>query len=161
MVKLVSSKERGKQLKKQIIHNSLSYIDYFTLRDKYDRFLDIKLSDRYDVDGFSAHPLNRFFPCDENGEPIDEPRLYKDWCNGNLHPAVNEANKDLCVEYYKAKERVLFDGEFKYENGRVKVLSINGKVIYIRTSSGKEDWAKETIEDLIPYNLKLTKQVLK
>lgn len=156
MVKLVSSKERGKQLKKQIIHNSLSYIDYFTLRDKYDRFLDIKLSDRYDVDGFYAHPLNRFFPCDENGNPLENPIENSNWSKWK-----DKERSTYCDNWEKAKERVLFDGEFKYENGRVKVLSINGKVIYIRTSSGKEDWAKETIEDLIPYNLKLTKQVLK
>ena len=95
--------------------------------------------------------LEMFIPCDEDGNVLITP---------------TEFNPIYWSEQYaKAKEKVLFDGfEWKKSNFSQKtMLFLIYKQVYFlydvedRNFQNAVDEYMETIEDLIPYNLELTK----
>lgn len=68
----------------------------------YTLFLKQNLSEPYEVNGVTAHPLNRFVPTDLEGNVLEDP-----------NSSFNLIGKTLELEfkqYTEAKSRVLFDG---------------------------------------------------
>jgi len=88
---------------------------------------------------FLKQPLAvwQFVPCDENGNILEEPVHYETWLK--LHEFEGSTiGFDEYSKYQQAKERCLFEG-FSEKDARFSLF------------------ANETIEDLIEYNLQLTK----
>lgn len=89
--------------------------------------------------------LGMFVPCDENDVPLEE-------------PLFDEVDLPYGTQYQQAKERVLFEGfEIDYDkivkNGDIRIWFRKG-VVYLNNTKNE----LKTIEDLVKYNLKLTKK---
>lgn len=76
------------------------YIDLGLLTVKYTKFLKQNLSEPYEVNGVTAHPLNRFVPTDLEGNVLEFKA--KDYFSNN---------KDW-GQYKQSKDRCLFEGCF-------------------------------------------------
>jgi len=80
-----------------------------------------------------------FVPCDEDGNVLEEPKLYKEWLNSRV--STSDFNEIILLqEYQQAKERCLFNGF----NETIQQLKNLIKI-------------KITVENIVKYNLQLTK----
>lgn len=63
--------------------------------------------DVYNYTDLITQPLTKgmFVPCDEDGNVLEKPENYEDWCN-----RIITINHTQCQQYQQALERVLFDG---------------------------------------------------
>lgn len=133
---LMSSKDFGKTL------NNKNDRDYRFFRDNYDNFLEQPLK------------LEKFVPCDEEGDILEEPTNYE----MRLLNMMTEYNDEVYT-YNQAKEKVLFEGiEFR-TNGGVNFLTIKEDTFAFFDFNIK--FKNLTIEDLIQYNLQLTENAVK
>lgn len=113
---------------------------------RYKMFKAQNLLERYEINGVSAHPLNRFIETDEEGNVLSESDFYQKGCNKNEHTEFMR----LREQFQEAKERVLFTSEILRE------LSNEDIIIEVRMMRA----TCETVEDLIPYDLTLTESAL-
>jgi hypothetical protein len=121
-------------------------------------FLQQKLSEPYDINGVSAHPLNRYVPTDLEGNVLDVPMGFWDW--HGLSP--DEVEK--CKQYQEALDRVIFEGlevkesyvrdEFVLDNN-VSISKIRETKTLLDCVNGEFEY--KTIEDLTSLELTLTK----
>ena len=133
---LMSRKDFGKTL------NNKNDRDYRFFRDNYDNFLEQPLK------------LEKFVPCDEEGDILEEPTNYE----MRLLNMMTEYNDEVYT-YNQAKEKVLFEGiEFR-TNGGVNFLTIKEDTFAFFDFNIK--FKNLTIEDLIQYNLQLTENAVK
>lgn len=112
---------------------------------QYNLFIKQNLSERYEVNGVNAHPLNRFVPCDLDGNVLVESEIYD----------------SSYIKYQQAKDRVLFEGW--------KIVQLGSTIHVLKNkNTGKIlEWCLimdrinpvrvSTIEDLIPFKATLTK----
>lgn len=129
--------------------------DYRRIRDNYDAFVSQLLSDRYEVNGVSAHPLNRFVPCDLEGNVLEKPKNYK----SNFEEEFNSVNRnetckpwyDKCLTYQQAKEGVLFEG---FENRIVN----KENAVYLEGYAPLllSELTQENLEYITKWNITLT-----
>ncbi len=138
------------------------------LIQKYTKFLKQNLSERYEVNGVSAHPLNRFVPCDLYGNVLEAPMTiyYKPDFGVQKHP-IELYEYDL-EQYQQAKGRVLFEG-FKYKvadwcDEYVIELSFNDCDLNFELIGSEseilcahDEIRINTIENLVKHNFTLTK----
>ena len=93
---------------------------------------------RNKYDSFLEQPLTlgMFIPCDDDGNFLEEPK----------HEPFQDRQKfdDKCIEYQQVKERVLFEG---FQNKKQPFFPFS--------------FENRTIEDLIRYDLTLTKSAIK
>lgn len=136
---LLSNTNFGIYLKTLEISNSC----YKMLRMNFDSFVSKKLK------------LGMFVPCDEEGNVLKEP----DMCFRH--------DEKLSKEYQQAKERCLFEG-FRVEEHEKESFSIrceNNILNVMWNFSDKRGWFTargiSTIEDLVKYDLTLTKTAQK
>lgn len=54
--------------------------------------------------------LEMLVPCDENGNPLQEPEEFKEWINSDHYFNASESVTHQCRMYKKALEKVLFKG---------------------------------------------------
>ncbi|AGO48849.1 hypothetical protein Phi46:3_gp105 [Cellulophaga phage phi46:3] len=112
-----------------------SEVDFMSLA-KYAKFLSQEIK------------LEMFVPC-KDGVPLSEPT---DMYNGDQYFG------SLMDEYQEAKEKVLFEGDWEFErDDRYHWIT------YLIDKSKEDKIIRfneiKTIEDLIPYKLKLTKEI--
>ena len=96
-----------------------------------------------------------FVPCDENGNVLEFPDPIHTY---GLEPADYEYSDEDVEKYQKAKDRVLFEG-FEVCNRLESVKCVvNGDLHF---SYDHAIAKKETIEDLVKYQLTLTASAIK
>ena len=103
---------------------------------------------------FLKQPLElwMFVPCDENGNVLEEPKNYKEWCKKSLNTPY-DLDLSKYEIYQQTKEQVLFEGF--YYRGKSKTISdgvFTFSIFHLKS---------ETIEDLIEYNFTLTTTAIK
>lgn len=117
----------------------------FTIQIKYAKFLNQK------------NKLGFFVPCDENGNVLLIPKHWKDF-ESEKGFAINRE----CLEYKKAKERVLFKDSYFDTYGK---LYCGGKFIGWQFSNERFNFNSElkTIEDVANSykNIELTESAIK
>jgi len=117
--------------------------EHASSNDFYESFLNC-----INYANFLKQPLNlsMFVPCDLEGNVLEE---------DGLMPSYER------LQYLEAKERVLFEGiefvEAKQEGHHSFVRICKS----LSTINYPSFWLRNTVEDLIPYNLKLTTTALK
>ena len=133
------------------VNRKVSVVSHMICIEDYANFLKQKLY------------LWMFVPCklvDGVLVVLEEPNFY-DKYGTNFEPIQNIEYAIDHREYQEAKERVLFEGieyvEAKQE-GHHSFLRICKSLSTINYPSF---WRRNTVEDLIPYNLKLTPTALK
>ena len=133
-MKLISNTAFGQSLKDK------SDSDYRRLRDNYDSFLERRLN------------IGMFVPCDDDGNVLECPGKYSDkkWTEEEMANWGGDVN-----EHQQAKENVLFEGLFRIEDG------FGCWVVIYNDSNSYHVNNKNTIEDLVKYNLTLTQSALK
>ena len=121
----------------------LEYLEWYEkTRNNFDEFLEQPLK------------LERFIPCDDEGDILEEPTNYE----MRLLNMMTEYNDEVYT-YYQAKAKVLFEGfEFR-TNGGVNFLTIKEDIFAFFDFNVK--FKNLTIEDLIQYNLQLTENAVK
>ena len=150
-MKLISNTSFGDfcRSKRKEFKIPLDYYQWYNkVRDNYDEFL--------------KQPLNigMFVPCDEDGNVLEEPKI-EDYFDDGFNLEFNQKHfKDVVLkEYYKAKEKVLFEGiEFR-KNARVNFITINEDTFAFHDFNIK--FKNLTIEFLVQYNLQLTENAIK
>lgn len=119
----------------------------------------------WDYANFLKQPLElwMFVPCDEDGNVLEEPScmyIYNTQC---FECSADEMYR--CRKYLEAKERCLFDGfELKtLEFGTC--YSITNRALHVFWKGITREWKLShgisTIEDLVKYDLQLTKSAIK
>lgn len=107
---------------------------------------------------FLSQPLelSMFVPCDEDGNPLEEPttEIMNEFDGGFSTNEEQNQLDDLIQEYQAAKERVIFEGTTIIHRKGVdydyyKVL-MNGGVVYLSWKKSKK------VKDLIQRNVTLT-----
>ena len=85
--------------------------EYIHSTERYAKLMKQRLSDHYEINGVLAHPLNRFIPCDEEGNVLEEPMEW-DFVTGE------EAHEFglLCEQYQVAKDRMLFETDYDIDD---------------------------------------------
>lgn len=145
MRKLISNTAFGNSLR----YRNVPDYEYRYLRDEYDSFLLQKLE------------IWMFVPCklvDGVWVVLEEPKEYQDYLLPNEQygkiPRIHDNRwHQYCKEYHEAKERCIFEG---FEIGDpFKEYIMHGSDFGLAIS----DFNKETIEDLVKYNLTLTKEI--
>lgn len=129
----------------------------------YANFLKQKLADRYTINGFDAHPLNRFIPTDKEGNVLSEPEYYNCWLTDSCSVMISNEEVGRCFDFKQAKERVIFEGFEIIERGHYKALVYNNTEI-ARYGIHSQFWEfnkYKTIEDLTSLGLTLTKEGIK
>lgn len=106
MEKLISLNKRIRDI--DLGHGSIK--DKYNLVIKTNRFGEQKLLERYDVNGVSAHPMNRFVATDLKGNPLEKPEWGSFYTKGNCLDAATESYNQDCKQYQEALDRVLFEG---------------------------------------------------
>lgn len=109
--------------------------------------------------------LEMFVPC-KDGKPLKEPKA--EMCcnasliNGGCGCLGKPINEDWWV-YQKAKEKVIFDGWSLYVNSKKETIWLRNQdkinLVFICDSIIINVREIKTIEDLIPYKLKLIKEL--
>ena len=144
-MKLISNTLFGKycKSKEKEFKTRLEYLEWYEkTRNNFDEFLEQPLK------------LERFVPCDEDGEILDEPRDYEQ----RLPNMMTEYNDEVYT-YYQAKVKVLFEGiEFR-KNGGVNFLKIKEDNFAFHDFNIK--FKNLTVEFLVQYNLQLTENAVK
>ena len=116
------------------------------------------LSEPYHVNGVVAHPNNRFFACDLDGNFLEEPEKWDIYINyPNLKHMLDYIDFDVCKEYQKTLDRVIFKGCYIEEVLKEEWLIFpNGRLG--RFHAGMLNlFQYKTIESLSTLGLKLTK----
>lgn len=123
-------------------------IEYRRKRERYDGILIQNLSEPYEINGVTAHPLNRFVSCDLAGNVLEEPKEadagnYLQYC-------------ELQQEYQQAVERVVFKGlEFKS-------IEFIGDMLKIDWTDTDVSCLHDcTIESMVEYDAELTESYTK
>lgn len=120
---------------------------------QYTHFLLQLLSERYEVNGVNAHHLNRFVPCDLEGDILVEP-LNKCRTSSTTPKPTKEYHK-----YLKAKERVIFVG-FEYQSNEGKedeLVNEDAQVsICLDEITEGNEVVKFKIQDMCSWGLTLT-----
>ena len=145
----------------------------FVLKQNYTTTLDISQIDFYDKElsilekirnyaNFLKQPLKleMFIPCDDEGNFFKEPKI-EDYFDDGFNFEFNQKHfKDVVLkEYYKAKEKVLFEGiEFERIDG-VNFLKTNKDIFAFHDFNIK--FKDLTVEHLVQYNLQLTENAIK
>lgn len=112
--------------------------------------------------------LGMFVPCDENDVPLEEPKA-ENYFNVNI--PINEFTEkyekglnefySLQLYYQDAKDRVLFEVFYMdFDEGCICPFLENYPVGFFNLSYWCLSDRFKTIEDLVKYNLKLTKNPL-
>lgn len=153
-MKLLSNTNFGNHLKTLEISNSC----YKMLRMKFDSFVSKKLE------------LGMFVPCDEEGNVLNKPTIYY---NGSVLMNLDGISLEIALKindkvsiYEKAKERCLFEGlEFEdiQPSTEYNYYHLNGNKIFEANNQYKffPYRGLRTIEDLVKYDLTLTKTAIK
>ena len=121
---------------------------------------------------FLKQPLNlgMFFPCDEDGDILDEPRDYEQ----RLPNMMTEYNDEV-YRYKQAKEKVLFKGFDLNQKDLSKLENIfcltkeyfqisfftKEKGCFMDNLKTNKTYEIKTIEDLIQFELELTESAIK
>lgn len=121
---------------------------------------------------FLKQPLNlgMFFPCDEEGDILDEPRDYEQ----RLPNMMTEYNDEVYM-YKQAKEKVLFKGFDLNQKDLSKLENIfcltkeyfqisffiKEKGCFVDNLKTNKTYEIKTIEDLIQFELELTENAVK
>ena len=125
----------------------------------YTKFITQNLADRYTINGFDAHPLNRFLPTDKEGNVLDMPKYKMPACDTDFRWM------ESLKQYQEAKDRVLFEGFkiVKDDNARFLQYEDGTVIMYRNVDTGQ--WKailSQTIEDLGNYfDLTLTPNAIK
>ena len=154
IMKLISNTLFGKycKSKEKEFKTRLEYLEWYEkTRNNFDEFLEQPLK------------LERFVPCDEDGEILDEPRDYEQ----RLPNMMTEYNDEVYT-YYQAKVKVLFEGFelvrfIDKENPCYVVSNGENEVTFhigLYNFSKGVNFAK-TIEDLIHIQPILTESAIK
>ena len=104
--------------------------------------------------------LENFIVCDDEGNFFEEPKI-EDYFDDGFNFEFNQKHfKDVVLkEYYKAKEKVLFEGiEFERIDG-VNFLKTNKDIFAFHDFNIK--FKDLTVEHLVQYNLQLTENAIK
>ena len=104
--------------------------------------------------------LENFIVCDDEGNFFEEPKI-EDYFDDGFNFEFNQKHfKDVVLkEYYKAKEKVLFEGiEFERIYG-VNILKTNKDIFAFHDFNIK--FKDLTVEHLVQYNLQLTENAIK
>ena len=108
--------------------------------------LHVYLSKTSNYANFLKQPLQLgfFVPCDEDGNVLEEPnsKNYNEETNGWFN---------ACNEYQQAKERVIFDSFYVFDD----TLYQNDEMFWVG------QFGDTTIEDLTPFNLTITENAIK
>ena len=118
----------------------------------YANFLNQNLSDRYEANGVMAHPLNRFTPCDLEGNFLKKPNP-DDFKNKSLDEFT------VAVENFRqATKRVLFENTWLKDIGSQYMVVYDGNNMFIYSINRNKMEYKEPIiiDDLVKYKLELT-----
>jgi len=120
--------------------------EVFNSLEKYAKFLKQPLK------------LEMFVPCDEDGNVLEEPKI-EDYFDDGFNLEFNQKHfKDVVLkEYYKAKEKVLFEGFEEMKNAAVR------DCVWIKDTETKfhiDTRYGTTVEQLIKSNLKLSQTAL-
>lgn len=109
--------------------------------------------------------LGMFISCDENGHFLQEPEHYDLWRKHGSFTQYGEHLTSVCEPFFKAKEKVLFEGFEVIEiSKKTKILSDKNKKFHIWINEeNKIDEIHDfkTIEDLILFDLELTPNAIK
>jgi hypothetical protein len=131
-----------------LIHSRLFKIEL------YARFLNQNLKDRYEVYDVIAHPMNRFIPCDTNGNIITPPS--QEFMLSNS-PEFSESEMQ---KYRQARSRVLFDGFEIKETSSSKYQNLTNGQFSLLFYYESNEWglveSNLNIESLVIHKLKLT-----
>lgn len=144
------------------VHESKNYKRGFELIKNYANFLKQNLSERYQINGVLAHPLNRFIPCDLDGNVLSEPKnfhTYKLIKKNDSFLLGEESWKRSCQQYQEAKERVLFEGCVYDEEMEVVRYAVGKDLFYTGSCNYENKYI--TIEDLTNLDLTLTDNAVK
>ena len=136
-MKLISNTLFGKycKSKEKEFKTRLEYLEWYEkTRNNFDEFLEQPLK------------LERFIPCDEEGDILDEPEDYE----LRLPNMMTEYNDEVYT-YYQAKVKVLFEG-FYIKRGSTDADNMTTYLMhnYFGEIAFKKDWKDEWefIEDL-------------
>lgn len=149
----------------KVNNGKISNVSFRRNLEHYTHFLHQNLNDRYEINGVSAHPLNRFIPCDLEGNVFEEPKKIA----GNIAMA---AYYKTLNEYKQAKDRVLFEdfhvNKPNKENDDwipsicyANILHVFWDYSFNEETEWKLSKGLSTIQDLCKYNLPLTETALK
>ena len=144
-MKLTSNTLFGKycKSKEKEFKTRLEYLEWYEkTRNNFDEFLEQPLK------------LERFIPCDDEGDVLEVPTNYE----MRLLNMMTEYNDEVYT-YYQAKVKVLFEGIEFITNGGVNFLTIKEDTFDFFDFNVK--FKNLTIEDLIQYNLQLTENAVK
>lgn len=100
--------------------------------------------------------LGMFIPCNEDGEVLEEPKPFKDGDCEDQNRAVTQIRKDT---YQAAKERVLFEGEFLFDEFEMHLKGNDD--FFLDLLVFEEKSATINVEELADLGLVLTPSALK
>ena len=93
-----------------------------------------------------------FVPCDENGNGLNEVKEFYNSVGSDENYKI--AKEKVLFEDFSIKERNCNNSFFKYiENGLIAVYYFNEK-----SQKFEPNTDFKTVEDLIPYNIKILKK---
>ena len=166
-MKLISNTSFGDfcRSKRKEFKIPLDYYQWYNkVRDNYDEFLKQHLN------------LGMFFTCDDEGNFFEEPKI-EDYFDDGFNFEFNQKHfKDVVLkEYYKAKEKVIFEGFDLNQKDLSKLENIfcltkeyfqitfftKEKGCFIDNLKTNKTYEIKTIEDLIQFELKLTESAIK
>jgi len=126
--------EKVKYLEEEHEYDSFQFL---TEVEKYNLFLRLSLSEPYEVNGVTAHPINMFVAADLEGNVLEEPRRYDEWIIG---VSMSKHQNEICNEFNEAKSRVIFEG-FEFDYGEINPVGH----IYVYTN--KEGVSISVLDD--------------
>lgn len=156
----------------ELLRNNLDPVTLINTYTKYVRLTKQKKTERYEINGFYAHPLNRFLPCDKDGNVLEKPNkddyIFEEHeeIYGNPREYRDEDYEKDVELFEEALDRILFKGcEFVSEEHDDDYQFISFGKIHIAVEVGKDTWEfcnnSETIEDLRELGLELTENTTK
>lgn len=125
----------------------------------YANFLHQNLSDRYTINGFDAHPFNRFIPTDKEGNILDKPKNWDNYIEFSGRE-VKGLKKEI-IEYQEAVDRTVFKGFKVIEVSKwLSVLKNAEKDCQVLAKQNDGEWylcqAFKITEDLCELELDFT-----
>ena len=152
MSKLIDLSERVDELVHPFDEDASYNANCFVLTDKYNDFLKTELLSNYFVDGVEYHFINRFVPCDMEGNVFTSPK-------DMLWPAAMSYAKRI-EEYEKTYldhlSKVWFEGFELMANTKYYFLLWNKEKDVSITLKTLDQSKYKSISDLTPLNLTLT-----
>ena len=115
-----------------------------TLHESY----EIDLAKIYNYCTFLEQPLKleMFVPCDEDGNILKEPEMFKEWLKSDHYFNASESVTHNCRIYKKAQEKVIFENTDCIEDDGLKYLKLTDKN-HISFYNFKDKFGDKTIED--------------